>query len=99
MNNRDREEYINSNIDKLSYNWLNVALFTGAFLILSLALLDYVASPSNFKTFLVYRIVTAFLFLVILFFVSVFCCHVIFRLSFFSGGRHEGLRYLWKRER
>ncbi|MBI3399647.1 MAG: PAS domain S-box protein [Deltaproteobacteria bacterium] len=54
-----REEYIKSGIDKILYSWLNMMLFSGTFLILSLSLLDYYATPSNFVTFLVYRIFTA----------------------------------------
>ena len=54
-----REEYIKSNIDKIFYNWANIMMVSGAFLVLSLSLLDYYAVPSNFVKFLIYRIFAA----------------------------------------
>jgi two-component system cell cycle sensor histidine kinase/response regulator CckA len=63
-----REEYINLNYDKHLYFWSNIAVLSGSFIILSLSLLDYLATPSNFKTFLIYRLITFLCFLVIYFF-------------------------------
>ena len=52
-----KDEYIELNINKLFYSWLNILLISGAVFILLLGFLDYVSTPSNFKKFLIYRIV------------------------------------------
>src|SRR4030042_6556329 len=63
-----KEEYINLNYDKYLYYWSNIALGIGTFVILSLIPLDYLVAPSNFKTFLYYRIIVSLFFLVLYFF-------------------------------
>ncbi len=63
-----REEYINLNYDKYLYYWSNIAIGIGTFIILSLIPLDYLATPSNFKTFLYYRIIVSLFFFVLYFF-------------------------------
>ncbi len=62
-----KEEYIDLNINKLFYYWLNILLFSGAIFILLLGFLDYFSTPSNFKTFFIYRIITASFILIICF--------------------------------
>lgn len=69
-----REEYIQSNIDILLKRWSDTALLGGTFLVLSLSLLDYFVASSHFKTFFLYRIVTA-LFLFLLFLVNKYRIH------------------------
>ena len=54
-----REEYIRSNLDMLLYHWSNIATKVGSYVIISLIILDYFVTPSNFKTFLLYRIFAA----------------------------------------
>jgi signal transduction histidine kinase/ActR/RegA family two-component response regulator len=53
-----KEEYIKEKYEKYLYYWTNVAIGSGGFVVLSLIPLDYLASPSNLKRFLVYRIIT-----------------------------------------
>jgi PAS domain S-box-containing protein len=62
-----KEEYINANYDNYLYYWSNIAIGFGFFVILSLIPLDYLVSPSNFKDFLFYRILTSLCFLVMYF--------------------------------
>lgn len=62
-----REEYINSNYDKHLYYWSNVTTGIGTFAVLSLILLDYFASPSNFKIFFYYRIIVSLCLIIIYF--------------------------------
>lgn len=62
-----KDEYIESNLNKLFYYWLNILLISGAVFILLLGFLDYFSSPSNFRTFFVYRIITAAVILIICF--------------------------------
>lgn len=62
-----RKEYIESNINKLIYQWSNVAIFTSAIVIIALSYLDYSVTPINFKTFLVYRIVVSSIMLIFYF--------------------------------
>ena len=63
-----REEYINTSYDKYLYYWSNLSIGVGCFVVLSLAPLDYFASPVNFKTFLYYRITVVLFFIIIYFF-------------------------------
>jgi len=60
-----REEYINSSYDKYLYSWSNISIGMGVLVFPCLSLLDYFASPSNFKSFFYYRIITAFCILVL----------------------------------
>ena len=60
-----KQEYIESNISKLFYQWSNIAFLTASIFVILLSALDYLVTPSNFKLFLVYRIVAAALFIVI----------------------------------
>lgn len=54
-----RKEYIETNITVLLHSWTSIALLMGSLVIISLSLLDYLVTSINFKTFLVYRIITA----------------------------------------
>lgn len=58
-----REDYIEHNLLELLHNWSNFALLSGTIIIIGLALLDLTATPENLKTFLIYRVVTATIFL------------------------------------
>ncbi len=62
-----KEEYIKSNMIHLLHYWSNIAIALGSVVILSLSLLDYLVTPSNFKTFLVYRIIAAVAILIVYF--------------------------------
>ncbi|MEW6419188.1 MAG: PAS domain S-box protein [Nitrospirota bacterium] len=55
----NKEEYIELNILKLLHHWTNIATGIGTLVIIFLSFLDYFVTPSNFKTFLIYRILTA----------------------------------------
>jgi two-component system cell cycle sensor histidine kinase/response regulator CckA len=52
----DRQNYIESNILNLVHRWANIALLLGSIVVLSLSLLDYFVTPSNFRIFLLYRV-------------------------------------------
>jgi PAS domain S-box-containing protein len=52
---------------KLFQYWGTIALGAGAVVILSLSGLDYFVTPENFSKFLIYRSITAFLFIIISF--------------------------------
>lgn len=58
-NEMTRDNYIEANIDKLLYQWSNVAIFTSAFVVLALGCLDYFVTQVNFNSFLIYRIVVS----------------------------------------
>jgi len=60
-----KEEYIKKEITKLLEYWGGIASIVGAVVILLLSPLDYVVTPENFYKFLIYRVVTAALFLII----------------------------------
>ncbi len=60
-----REEFIDQSFLKLLHNWTNLAALAGTMVILALALLDFTVTPENFKTFLIYRVITAMVFLLI----------------------------------
>jgi PAS domain S-box-containing protein len=62
-----KEEYINSNISKLFYQYSNIVYLTSAIIIPLLSVLDYYVTNINFKTFLIYRIIASILFCVIFF--------------------------------
>ncbi len=62
-----REEYININYDKYLSYWSDIAIGIGIFVILSLVPLDYIVSPSNFKSFLIYRLMASLGFIIIYF--------------------------------
>lgn len=62
-----REEYIKSHIVHLLHFWSNTAIGFGSLIILSLSLLDYFVTHSNFTTFLVYRIIAASVILIVFF--------------------------------
>ena len=57
MSNEDSN--IKAKYDKYLYDWAESALGIGSLVVIFLIPLDYLATPSNFKTFLVYRIVTS----------------------------------------
>ena len=51
-----RQEYIEANIISLLHRWTTIALGLGAVVILALSALDYLVTPENFRTFLLYRL-------------------------------------------
>ncbi len=75
----DREKYIESNIVGLLHNWSNIAMAVGSVVIMSLSLLDYLVTPSNFKTFLIYRGVAA---------VAIFLLYVVNRKKISKNRQH-----------
>ena len=62
-----REEYIETNINKLLFQWTNIAIFTSAIVVIALCFLDYYVTQINFKTFLAYRIVVSIILIVFYF--------------------------------
>ncbi|GAB4390492.1 MAG: hypothetical protein Kow0025_22910 [Thermodesulfovibrionales bacterium] len=56
-----KSEYIQTHIDRLTQFWVSVAAILGAFIILSLSVLDYFVYPENFGEFLRYRLIFAVL--------------------------------------
>ena len=65
----DKKQYIEREIVKLLRSWGSFASVGGIFVILALILLDRFITPANFSKFLVYRLITVFL-LVIIFFLN-----------------------------
>jgi two-component system, cell cycle sensor histidine kinase and response regulator CckA len=55
----ERNKYIDSNIAVLMHNWTNIATLAGSFVIVALCLLDFLVTPENFKTFLIYRLIAS----------------------------------------
>jgi len=55
----EKSQYIEINLVYLLRYWVSFVTGAGSFVIMSLSLLDYLVTPSNFKTFLIYRIVAA----------------------------------------
>lgn len=60
-----REEYVEHHLLKLFHTWTNFTILSGITIILVLAFLDLSVTPENFKTFLIYRIATATIFILI----------------------------------
>jgi len=54
-----KKEYIESKITALLHKWTSIAMLIGSLVIISLSLLDYLVTPMNFKTFLLYRVIAA----------------------------------------
>ncbi len=61
----DKKSYIEQEILTLLRFWASFALIAGSFVIISLSVLDYFVTPENFRKFLAYRLITAFLFMII----------------------------------
>jgi PAS domain S-box-containing protein len=61
----DKKQYIEKETAKLLQYWGSFAIASGAFVIMSLSVLDYFVTPENFSKFLVFRSITAFLFIII----------------------------------
>ena len=57
MSNDDN--YIKAKYDAYLYDWVGSALGIGSLVVILLIPLDYLVTPSNFKTFLVYRSITS----------------------------------------
>jgi PAS domain S-box-containing protein len=55
----EKEQYIETNLVYLLRYWVSFVTGAGAFVIMSLSFLDYLVTPSNFKIFLIYRVVAA----------------------------------------
>lgn len=62
-----KQEYIKLNILKLMHQWISMATGIGSLVIVAFCLLDYLVTPSNFKSFLFYRIIAA---------ISIFLLHL-----------------------
>src|SRR3990172_1509688 len=59
----NKEQYIQWHLDESFQRWFRRASLWGAVLFVLLGALDYVVTPENFKTFLLYRtIIASFLF-------------------------------------
>jgi signal transduction histidine kinase len=103
-----KEEYIRKRLDDNFRLWLERASLWGCFLFLSLAGLDYLATPENFSRFLLYRAIVSFLLiggyfptkriprrhLPSLAFVMVFCCATAVELMILHFGGHESPYYV-----
>jgi two-component system, cell cycle sensor histidine kinase and response regulator CckA len=63
----DKEKYIKNEVNKLLQQWGSIVLPTGAAVIGLLILLDYVVTPHNFSKFLIFRLISILLFLVLFF--------------------------------
>ncbi len=61
----DKKSYIEQEILKLLQYWGSIAVGVGALVIVALCVLDYFVTPENFIKFLIYRLVTASLFIII----------------------------------
>jgi PAS domain S-box-containing protein len=60
-----KQEFIEKEILKLLESWGSLALLFGSGLIMLLSILDYFVTPENFEKFLLYRAITATLFLIL----------------------------------
>ena len=64
----DKDRYVEQELFRLTKFWLSFGLTLGAFVFVSLSILDYFVTPDNFLKFLSYRLVCAFfMFLMFLF--------------------------------
>ncbi len=54
-----KEQYIDTKYDAYLRYWANIGLAAGPVAVLSLIPLDYLVTPANFVTFLLYRVITA----------------------------------------
>jgi two-component system cell cycle sensor histidine kinase/response regulator CckA len=59
----DKEKYIRQEILKATQSFIGLLLLMGAPAILLLSILDYFVTPENFKIFLIYRVITASLYI------------------------------------
>ncbi len=57
----NKSKYIEDEVLTLAYSLASLLLPIGAFVTLALGILDYFVTPDNFRKFLVYRFITAFL--------------------------------------
>ena len=62
----DKKQYIDQEITKLLQYWGTIAIGAGALVIMALSALDYFVTPEHFYKFLIYRSVTASVFIVLL---------------------------------
>ncbi len=62
----DKKQYIDQEITKLLQYWGTIAIGAGALVIMSLSLLDYFVAKDHFYEFLIYRSITACVFIVLL---------------------------------
>jgi PAS domain S-box-containing protein len=104
-----KKEYIENEIVKLLQTWGAIAAAAGAFVILSLSVLDYFVMPDHFARFLIYRVVTAILFSIIfyltkrratkyyqigLFITGTLLVSVMVELMILSSGGHQSTYYV-----
>ena len=103
-----KKEYIDKEVVKLLQSWGSIASAAGAFVILSLSVLDYFVMPDHFTRFLIYRAVTATLFSIIfyltkqratkyyqigLFIAGSLLVSVMVELMILSSGGHQSTYY------
>jgi PAS domain S-box-containing protein len=60
------KDHIDREIFKLTQSWGTLLLIVGALLIMALSLLDFFVTPENFSRFLIYRLITAALYVPLL---------------------------------
>jgi len=103
-----KEEYIRNKLDDNFQLWLERASLWGCFLFLSLAGLDYLATPENFIRFQLYRAIVSLVLiggysltkriprrhLPLLAFVMVLCCATAIELMILHFGGHESTYYV-----
>lgn len=59
-----KQEYIKLNYEKICQSWFCKMCVLGAMLFMVLGILDYISTPENFRTFIIYRIVIASILLI-----------------------------------
>lgn len=105
----DKKSYINQEIIRLLQSWGSLASAAGAVVIMALSLLDYFVTPENFSKFLIYRLITTFLFSIIflltrqkgnkyfyisLFIVATIIVSIMVELMILSSGGHKSIYYV-----
>src|SRR4030043_1251891 len=64
----DKDKYIEQELFKLKKYWLSFGLVLGALVIIGLSILDYFVTPQNFSKFLIYRLISASLMIILFLF-------------------------------
>jgi PAS domain S-box-containing protein len=63
----NKKEYIEQEVVKLTQTWGSILLLVGASIILALSFLDFIVTPENFSRFFIYRLISALLYIPLLF--------------------------------
>ena len=74
----DKQYYIEEQINELFKNWLSLCCLWAAAIFISLSAVDYIATPENFKEFLLYRLVISLFLLMLSFLLRKFKDSTIF---------------------